>query len=314
MKLIRDKGDELDVLSNYYREKNIEVAEKTKQLKEYNMHKASFGVACNSKWIKKTATVKPKELGITTLDGSIIDDVILLIDWKVFAFGYGVIYNTKEYDPLIKEAKEFLAREDIYNLFKSSIKAVYGIFNCTREGEFIKIENKESFVFARQEKDVDSRCLADYVNEEDYIALYMTTGGTEAKNALKDFDDGDSIMIQLLATRFAEAQAKYIYLKLQKVWDENLHAFAPGYTSVPNHYHKYGISKMLDGKINTNITLSDNYMMIPEASVSAFVFQGEKLKYFSIKEISKKQLEKISALQNIAEDKLVLYGLPFEEY
>jgi 5-methyltetrahydrofolate--homocysteine methyltransferase len=313
MKLIRGADEEIEVLSNFYREKNKEVAESSKQLKEYNLHKAPFNVACNSRWIKKTDSVKPKEFGITTLDGSIIDDVISLIDWKVFAFSYGVIYNTKEYEPLIKEAKEFLSREDIYNLFKSSIKAVYGMFSCKREGEVIMIDNKEKFVFARQEKDVDSRCLADYVNEEDYIGLYMTTGGWEAKNALDNFDDGDSIMIQLLSTRFAEAQSKYIYKKMQKVWDENLRAFAPGYSSVPNHYHKYGISKILDGERNINVVLSDNYMMIPEASVSAFVFQGEGLKYFNIKEISKKQLEVISTLQDIAEEELILFGLPFEE-
>jgi 5-methyltetrahydrofolate--homocysteine methyltransferase len=313
MKLIRDKSDYLSDLSNYYREKNKEVAEKTKQLKEYNIHKASYSVACNNRWIKKTNPIKPTKLGITTLDGSILDEVISLIDWKVFAFGYGVLYNTNEYEPLIKEAKEFLASEKIYNLFKSSIKSVYGIFKSTKDGEIVTIDNKESFIFARQEKDVDSRCLADYVNDEDYVGLYMTTGGLKAKNALKDFDDGDSIMIQLLATRLAEAQAQYIQKRMQREWDENLHAFAPGYSSVPNHYHKYGISKLLDGEKYTDITLTDNYMMIPEASVSAFVFQGEGLKYFNIKEISKKQLKRISLIQNLSEEKLISCGLPFEE-
>ncbi|MGH4036682.1 MAG: methionine synthase [Sphaerochaeta sp.] len=315
MRLIRDeRGMEIDSLSEYYREKNKEVAEKTELLKEYNLHKSTFEVACRNSWYKKTPTVKPKQLGLSVLDGAKIDDVIALIDWKVFAFGYGVKYNTKEYEPLIEEAKAFLMRDDIYNLFKSSIKSVYGIFKCKKMGEMITVDDRESFVFARQERDMESRCVSDYVNEDDYIGMYMTTGGFNAKNALSKFDEGDSLMIQLLSTRLAEAQARYIHKKMQSIWAEDIFDFAPGYTSVPNHYHKKGISEILDGEKNADIKLSYNYMMIPEASVCAFVFQGEGIKYFNIPEISKKQLERISSLLNIEEEKLIQYGLPFEEY
>lgn len=312
MKLLKGSNDDRDKLSAYYKEKNKEVIAKTAQLKEYHQHKTTFSTACLKKWNKQTPVIRPQQMGITYLDGSNIDKVIDFIDWKVFAFGYGITYQSKEYAPLIAEAQAFLHREDIYRLFQSSMHAVYGLFPCTREGEVITVDTKESFVFARQERDSDSRCLADYVHTKDYIGLYMTTAGVQVRDALKNYDDGDSLMIQLLATRIAEAQSQYIQQIMQKIWHQDIKSFAPGYTSVPNHYHNRGIATMLQAEKYCHITLTENYMMIPEASVSAFVLCGKELTYFTIPEISQKQIATISALTALSQDQLISCGLPYE--
>jgi 5-methyltetrahydrofolate--homocysteine methyltransferase len=55
---------------------------------------------------------------------------------------------------------------------------------------------------------------------------------------------------------------------------------APGYSSCPDHALKRVIFRLLDAEKNTGMELTENAMMIPAASVSAFLFASPESFYF----------------------------------
>jgi len=116
-------------------------------------------------------------------------------------------------------------------------------------------------------------------------------------------------MLKLISTRLAEALSEKTSQLLEQEWASPILRPAPGYPSCPNHYHKKGIFKLLDGEKNTEVKLNENYMMIPEASICSFVFQGESLRYFNVGKIGKDQIEIIGKTQNLSKEKLIELGI-----
>lgn len=115
-------------------------------------------------------------------------------------------------------------------------------------------------------------------------------------------------MLKALADRLAEAFAELIHLRMRKEWwgyapDENLtldELFhdkyqgirpAHGYPACPDHSEKRVLFDLLQVEKNIGIELSDNYMMMPAAAVSALVFAHPQTYYFRVDRISKDQVE-----------------------
>jgi len=72
---------------------------------------------------------------------------------------------------------------------------------------------------------------------------------------------------------------------------------APGYPSQPDHREKQqmwdllDIDRLTEGKFE----LTESYMMLPGASVSALVFAHPDAQYFSVGQVNKDQVEDYSA-------------------
>ncbi len=303
------QGGEPEILriSNNYKEK-----EKLLKLKRHNIeqdYNISFKTALKNRFIKKEKSLVPSFVGVRVLKNINLEEIETLINWKMFAFSYGVPTKGPEFISLIEEAKVFLMRKEVKEVLSNALTGVYGIFPCTSDGITITVDNKEKFAFTRQEKEGVTYSLADYSKVEDYIGMYIVSGGINIEQQKLLFDDGEFLMLKLISTRLAEALSEKTSQLLEKEWASPILRPAPGYPSCPNHYHKKGIFKLLDGEKNTEVKLNENYMMIPEASICSFVFQGESLRYFNVGKIGKDQIEIIGKTQNLSKEKLIELGI-----
>jgi 5-methyltetrahydrofolate--homocysteine methyltransferase len=149
--------------------------------------------------------------------------------------------------------------------------------------------------------------LADFVAPSssgiaDYIGAFAVTAGIGIERKLAEFeaakDDYSAIMLKALADRLAEAFAEWLHRKVRReLWgyvpdealdnvaliDEHYRGIrpAPGYPACPDHTVKGPLFRMLRaGEIG--MTVTENYAMLPAASVSGFYFAHPEATYFAV--------------------------------
>jgi 5-methyltetrahydrofolate--homocysteine methyltransferase len=311
LKIVKEGKSYIKKLSKEYRD--LEKKNITKILKRDEPKTISYQSAFANRFIKQSSSPKPKKIGTTIIDDINLDRLIALINWKMFAFSYSVPPKGDAFYNLVKEAKDFLQREIVREALTKSLRGVYGIFPCTSDGVSIYVDNRERFSFIRQEKKGTSLSLSDYVKEVDYIGMYIVTGGLKLNEYINIFDEGEFLMLRFLAIRLVEAFSQYMESIMIDQWAAPLIRVAPGYPSCPNHMHKKSIFNLLDGEKTSLVKLTENYMMVPEASISSLVFQGEGLKFFNGGKISLEQIKIISEAQNVSIEKLIESGLELKE-
>ena len=108
-----------------------------------------------------------------------------------------------------------------------------------------------------------------------------------------------------------QGAAEYIHEKVRKeLWgyskNENLQTQelikekyigirpAPGYPACPDHSEKVKLFSLLQAEKNTGISLTENFAMLPAASISGWYFSHPESKYFGLGKISLEQIERIS--------------------
>jgi 5-methyltetrahydrofolate--homocysteine methyltransferase len=205
--------------------------------------------------------------------------------------------------------------------------AVIGFFPANSVGDDIEIyanENRDrvlaTFHMLRQQtRKVGYRanlCLADFIAPKstgirDYLGGFAVTAGIGLDAIVKGFeanhDDYNSILVKALADRFAEAFAEHMHLRVRKefwgyVPQENLSPAdliqekypgirpAPGYPACPDHTEKSILFNLLNVTENAALTLTENFAMLPAASVSGFYFSHPDSRYFGIGKIQADQL------------------------
>jgi 5-methyltetrahydrofolate--homocysteine methyltransferase len=156
--------------------------------------------------------------------------------------------------------------------------------------------------------------LADFVapvgEQMDYfggfaVAIY---GADEKAVAFeKDLDDYSSIMVKVLADRYAEAFTELLHTRTRReFWgyqaNENLENQelikekyvgirpAPGYPACPDHTLKTGLFHLLDAEKAIGIQLTESLAMWPASAVSGFYYAHEQSKYFGLGKIEKDQI------------------------
>ena len=114
-------------------------------------------------------------------------------------------------------------------------------------------------------------------------------------------------MLKALADRLAEAFTELVHEEMRKVtWgyavDEKLGMDdlfrekysgirpAHGYPACPEHSEKEVLFDLLEAQ-KYGIQLTENYSMVPAASVSGLVFANQASKYFFVGKIGKDQVE-----------------------
>lgn len=193
------------------------------------------------------------------------------------------------------------------------IRAVWQFFEAESEGDAIRLfapgekNPLHTFTFPRQ-KNGEFLCLSDYVlpsrdGERDHVALFVVTAGEgvrehseQAKNSGHYFQ---SHGLQALAIETAEGCAEWLHRRIREDWGfpdppEMTMAqrftsryrgkrYSFGYPACPNLEDQAGIWKLLRPE-EIGVRLTEGFMMDPEASVSALVFQHPDCKYFSVGE------------------------------
>jgi 5-methyltetrahydrofolate--homocysteine methyltransferase len=157
-----------------------------------------------------------------------------------------------------------------------------------------------TFEFPRQ-KDGERLCLADYVRNDadDYVALFAVTCGGGVRALASELKDrGEYVRshaLQALAIECAEAFAEMLHSRLRTLWgfpdppelsiSEKLKAryrgirVSFGYPACPNLADQGTLFRLLEPE-TFGLTLTEGFMMDPEASVSAVVFHHPAAKYF----------------------------------
>jgi len=74
---------------------------------------------------------------------------------------------------------------------------------------------------------------------------------------------------------------------------------AHGYPACPDHSEKTSLFSLLKARENAGINLTENYSMVPAASVSGLYFANPQARYFHVGKISKDQLTDYAARKNL---------------
>jgi 5-methyltetrahydrofolate--homocysteine methyltransferase len=231
----------------------------------------------------------------------------------------------EEAEKLMEEAKKYIA--EMVEAKEVKANGIVGIFPANSVGDDIEVYDPDTgevltiFHTLRQQllkKEGEANLsLSDYIapkesGRRDYIGAFAVTGGIDvdklAARFEKDNDDYSSLMVRLIATRFAEAFAELLHEEVRKnIWayereeKQNIEDIlrmkyegirpAIGYPSLPDHSEKKVLFDLLKVEENTGIELTENYAMYPGASVSGLIFAGERAKYFNLEKLSLDQVE-----------------------
>ena len=194
------------------------------------------------------------------------------------------------------------------------------VYKNEKRGEHITALN-----FPRQQriqgKGNPNLSLSDFIAPEgtdtkDYIGAFAVTSGIGVAEACAEYennnDDYSSIMLKAIADRLAESLAEYVHEKVRKdYWgyskDEKLTQEAlikekyigirpaPGYPACPDHSEKVKLFSLLNAKGKANIYLTENFAMLPAASISGWYFSNSESKYFGLGKITEDQIKNISS-------------------
>jgi 5-methyltetrahydrofolate--homocysteine methyltransferase len=214
-------------------------------------------------------------------------------------------------------------------------RAVLGLWPCNREGDDLVLYRDEARTeqlarlhHLRQQtvkpEGQPNYCLADFVapvGVPDYLGGFAVTAGDgiEALLAEHPNDDYASIMIKALADRLAEALAEYLHREVRRrYWgyapEESLESEdlireryqgirpAPGYPACPEHSEKETLFALLDATTNSGIRLTENFAMLPAASVSGWYFSHPDSRYFGVGKIASDQLDSYAERKGLTRD------------
>jgi 5-methyltetrahydrofolate--homocysteine methyltransferase len=223
-------------------------------------------------------------------------------------------------------------------------KGVFGLYPAAADGDDVKIYSGESrkeistiFRFLRnqepKETGVPNLSLADYIAPEstglnDWIGAFVVTADIdwEKFDKFRD-DDYATIMIRILSDRLAEAAAEWLHEKIRRdYWayakDEKLSVEdvlklrykgirpAPGYPACPDHSEKQVIFELLDAEKAIGAKLTENFAMIPPASVSGYIFSHPGSTYFNLGKVDDDQLKDYAKRKNITYEEAAKWLAP----
>jgi 5-methyltetrahydrofolate--homocysteine methyltransferase len=262
-----------------------------------------------------------------------IDWTYFFFAWKISG-KYPAIFSDPvkgvEAKKLFDDAQIYLKR--IIDEKLLTAKAVFGLFPAWADKDDVKVYSDKSrkkvksiFRFLRnqepKEKGVPNISLSDYIAPEstglnDWIGAFVVTADIDkvAFDKYKD-DDYALIMIRILSDRLAEAAAEWLHEKVRKEYwgyakDENLSVEdvlklkykgirpAPGYPACPDHTEKQVIFDLLDVEKAIGAALTENYAMMPPASVSGYIFSHPGSTYFNLGKLASDQLKDYAKRKN----------------
>jgi len=206
-------------------------------------------------------------------------------------------------------------------------KATVGLWRCKRDGDDILVLAGNDWtrlpMLRQQMKKREGRsnmCLADFISPdgEDWMGGFAVgIHGLEPhlerfKQTVNDYDD---ILLKALADRLAESFAEVLHAEVrQRLWgyaEEHLSNEqlirekyegirpAPGYPACPDHSLKPLLFQMLGGNPG-EVTLTENFAMLPTSAVSGFYFGHRDSQYFGVARIGRDQLEEYAARRGVS--------------
>jgi 5-methyltetrahydrofolate--homocysteine methyltransferase len=177
-------------------------------------------------------------------------------------------------------------------------RGAYRFVPCQAEGDSLVLyEDPEGraprarFDFPRQSSG-ERLCLADFVSPRssgrmDYLALFVvSTGAGVREEAARLREAGEylkSHALSSLALDGSEAAAEVLHGRLRGLWGVGGgERFSFGYPACPALEPQARLLELLDSRRSAGVSLTEGFMMDPEASVSALVFHHPQARIFSV--------------------------------
>jgi len=262
-------------------------------------------------------------------------DLKASIDWTPFfrAWELAGTYPAILDDPVVGESARSLfkdANEMLDQLIAErwvTPKATVGLWRCKREGDDVLVLTGNDWtrvpMLRQQVKKREGRAnfsLADFINPdgEDWIGGFAVgIHGLEPhlERFKQTIDDYDDILLKALADRLAESFAEVLHATVRnRLWGYAEEHFstadlirekfigirpAPGYPACPDHSLKPILFNMLGGNPG-EVTLTENFAMLPTSAVSGFYFGHRDSQYFGVARIGRDQLEDYSGRRDVS--------------
>jgi 5-methyltetrahydrofolate--homocysteine methyltransferase len=228
---------------------------------------------------------------------------------------------TKLYNDANKLIDEIIAEKAL------QANAVFGLYPANGQGDDIIIydpedDTKEIAVYhgLRQQSPAPNSkfcySLADFLapvesGVKDYVGGFAVTAGINIEKKLAEYkaknDEYLGILIKFVADRLAEAFTEFLHIKIRREWwgyapneeitFDDLLAMkyrgirpAIGYPACPEHTEKEMLFSLIEAE-KAGIKLTENFAMLPNASVSGLLFAHPNSHYFGIGKINKDQVE-----------------------
>ena len=205
------------------------------------------------------------------------------------------------------------------------IHAVFGLYEAYSENDDVLAEGVRIPMLRQQKKNDKNEylSLSDFIapassGKKDYVGAFAVTAGDGADELLQVYEEeGDeysTMLLKSLLERLAEAATEWLHHMIRKeFWgfaeDEKLSVAdmlasryrsirpAVGYPSIPDQTMNFVLHDMLRTD-EIGISLTENGMMNPPASVSGFIFAHPQSKYFVIGPVSEEQLHDYALRRN----------------
>ncbi|OWV40642.1 methionine synthase [Mameliella alba] len=280
----------------------------------------------------------PQTPGLTVIDDTEVATLRGFIDWTPFFATWEMRGNFPAIldDPdrgetareLYDNAQKMLDRIESEGWFNP--RGVVGLWPANSRGDDILVWTDEtrSKLRARmpqlrqqrnKTRDTAQMCLADFVAPEgtaDWVGGFAVTTGPEvhdiADRLKAEGNDYDSIMVQALGDRLAEAFAEALHARVRRsLWGyapgeeldntglirEQYRGIrpAPGYPACPDHTEKRTLFDLLDAPAHTGLELTDSCAMWPASAVSGLYFSHPEARYFGIGRIGPDQVSDYAA-------------------
>ena len=215
------------------------------------------------------------------------------------------------------------------------VGVMFGVFEAYSENENIVI-NDIVFPMLRQQKANDKDVflsLADYIMPRecgtDYVGAFTASAGLgKAEEMIKQFensgDEYNALLMKSVLDRMAEATTEWLHAKIRKdYWGfgakENISVAemftlkyqgirpAVGYPSIPDQSINFLLNQELLHSEEFGVTLTENGVMYPNATVSGIIIAHPEAKYFAIGKISKEQAVDYAKRRNLEESTVLKF-------
>lgn len=275
----------------------------------------------------------PQTPGVTVIDDMPISTLRDYIDWGPFFNTWEMrgrfpdILDHPQMGPTARDlydnAQKMLDRIEAEGWFNP--RGVVGLWPANADGDDILVwKDEERRALAarmpqlrqqgRKSGPKPHMCLADFVAPKgtpDWIGGFAVTTGPEVHTIADRYkasgDDYESILVQSLGDRIAEAFAEALHARVRRsLWgyapDERLENAdlvaeryrgirpAPGYPACPDHTEKATLFDLLQAPEHTGLQLTESMAMWPAAAVSGLYFAHPDAAYYGIGRIGRDQV------------------------